>query len=310
MKERWWPRDLARAYVELAVVRVDDEAFGSRSPDVEVAVEIAREHRLPVECAAVLHDSSSVIVRLARGGPVARVGGLTAVVRDLTGHYAREVAIAGWLAEAGAPVVAPWDPAGPFERRGRVVTFWQEAVGEEATEGEVIGGALRSCHEALRGYDGELPPLTVLFEEAGRIFRTLDLMPENRALVTRALDHAMGVVESVGLPVQALHGDAALGNVLAGGAWNDWENCCVGPVVWDLACLVSTARILGLRCEGSEAALAAYGDAPGLELLEVFVRARAVQSLAWSLLGSQDSPEPAERTIRRLEWLRRQDWAQ
>lgn len=62
---------------------------------------------------------------LARGGPVARVGGLKAIVRDLTPHYAREVAIAGWLAGAGAPAVAPWDLVGPFERRGRVVTFCQ-----------------------------------------------------------------------------------------------------------------------------------------------------------------------------------------
>ena len=40
-------------------------------------------------------------------------------------------------------------------------------------------------------------------------------------------------------PVQPLHGDAHLGNVLGGPLWNDWEDTCLGPVGWDAACLLA-----------------------------------------------------------------------
>jgi hypothetical protein len=283
--------------------------FAARSPDVEVAVAVALEQGLPLQRPEILHHGSSVIARLAPGGPVARVGDLTAVVRDVATHYMREVAIASWLATAGAPVVAPWDPAGPFERNGCIVTFWHDAPTTEPPPGGVAGETLRRCHDALHDYDGELPPLGLLLEEAGRIVRLLDLSSNDRALIERALRRVVEAIEAAALPVQPLHGDAGMGNVLGAGVWNDWEDCCVGPIAWDLASLVTTARILRTGRARAEAALAAYGDAPGRDALELFIRARGIQTLAWSLLTSQRAREPRERTARRLDWLRRQEWA-
>jgi hypothetical protein len=108
-------------------------------------------------------------VRLAVGGPVARVAGLTAALREIRGHYRRDVRLARWLTDACAPVVGPWQPAGPFERDGQIVTFWAEAQTGDPPAGEVAGRALRRCHDALRAYDGELPSLSLLFDEARSI---------------------------------------------------------------------------------------------------------------------------------------------
>ncbi|HEV3229706.1 MAG TPA: phosphotransferase [Solirubrobacteraceae bacterium] len=279
----------------------------SRSADLEAALAVARDQGVVAGSPELLHEGSSVIVRLAPGGPVARVGGLTAAVRDLAQHYAREVAIAAWLHRLGAPVVAPWDPAGPFERDGRMVTFWCEAPEGPLPPGPAAGDALRRCHHALRAYDEHLPPVTFLLEEAGRVVRGLGLASDDRALIEKALRSATEAIEAASLPAQPLHGDAGMGNVLGEGLWNDWEDCCVGPIAWDLGCLVSTARILGTDRARAEAALAAYGDAPGLDSLELFVRARGAQTLAWSALTEQRGHRPRERTQRRLEWLRGQE---
>jgi aminoglycoside phosphotransferase (APT) family kinase protein len=101
-------------------------------------------------------------------------------------------------------------------------------------------------------------------------------------------------------PVQPIHGDAGLGNVLVGPKWNDWEDACIGPVEWDLACLVTSARITGRRRDVADAALHAYGG----ELPDVFVQARGLQVVAWSGFAAASGVET--RLEQRLAWLRSQ----
>jgi hypothetical protein len=63
------------------------------------------------------------------------VAGLTAAVRNNRAHRTREVAVARALAAAGAPVVAPFAPAGPHEHDGRLITLWALAPGGLAAYG-------------------------------------------------------------------------------------------------------------------------------------------------------------------------------
>jgi hypothetical protein len=232
---------------------------------------------------------SNEIVRLAPG-LVARVSGLVDEVRDTRVHFEREVAIARHL--RGGPVVEPYEPAGPHTCDGRVITLWHEVPPGPPAEGAAIGEALRDCHARLRTFDGELPPLRALLHEAAAL--SPELAPR-LARCTDALDE---------LPAQPVHGDAGLGNVLPGPRWNDWEDCCRGPVLWDMASLVARPRVMETDVERAEAALAAYGDAPGRdELLDVAVEARVLQATAWSALSvARGIADPAH-LVKRRAWL-------
>ena len=102
------------------------------------------------------------------------------------------------------------------------------------------------------------------------------------------------------LPAQPIHGDAHLGNVLAGGRWLDFDEACLGPPEWDLACLRHRAVVFGEIRDEIESALAAYGDydeaaVAACDPLVVLFTAM------WSLVAQ---PEHS-RTRARLDWLRR-----
>lgn len=227
---------------------------------------------------------------LAPGGPVARIGGLTTRVRDVREHFAREVDLARFLAAAGAPAVRPAEPAGPHERDGMVITFWELVPDGPEPGGPQLGAALRECHEALHDYRGALPPLRALLDEAAEVAR-MALDGDDRALV---VDGLARVTEALPDGGQAVHGDAGLLNVLPGPVWNDWEDACVAAVDWDLASLVTTRRVLDYDRERAEAALAAAGGEPD----PLYIEARALQTAAWSALAGSAN------LGRRLEWLR------
>ena len=76
------------------------------------------------------------------------------------------------------------------------------------------------------------------------------------------LDELTPAVFESSLPAQALHGDVSIGNLLrtdGGLVWNDFEDVCAGPVEWDVAGLVESARARGHGAEFVEALLDAYG---------------------------------------------------
>ena len=246
---------------------------------------------------------SNVVALLAPGGPVARIGGLTAEVRDVREHFARELKLARHLRDAGAPATRPFEPAGPHERDGFVVTLWEEVGPGPPADGARAGVALRTCHEALRTLDpAGLPPVAALLGEARALVDRAGRARADRLLLRGHLMRATAEVLAAGLPSQPLHGDAGPGNVLPGGLWNDWEDCCAGPVVWDLASLVSSPRVLGVERERAEAALAAYGSFDGD--LDVFVHARASQVTAWAAFAVSRGASMPARLEARLSWLR------
>ena len=134
-------------------------------------------------------------MRLAPG-LVARVSGLVAEVRDVRAHFEREVAVARHL--RGGPVVEPHEPAGPHEVDGRAVTLWEEVPPGPAPGGAEIGRALRTCHDRLRTFAGELPPLRALLEEAAA------MSPELAPRIARCAERLDA------LPTQPIHGDAGI----------------------------------------------------------------------------------------------------
>ena len=129
-----------------------------------------------------------------------------------------------------------------------MLSFWTYVpVTGEPVDPVAAGEALRACHAALREFHGSLPLLSGLTEAEALLARlaaeeTLDPRPPPAARAHRGAHAALG---SLRAPIQPLHGDAHLGNVLNGPdgpLWNDWEDTCLGPVGWDAACLSSPRR--------------------------------------------------------------------
>ena len=280
---------------------------------VRAAVVVAAEHGLAIRDAVVLKDGSNLTVELLPAGVVARVATGTGVVRDAAAYQARELAIAAFLADAGAPVIAPSREVhpGPHERDGLSLTFWERVERLEApADPAAAAAALRVCHDAFAGYDGELVELALLVEARALLDRLIDeevLDPRDAAFLSNAADELIDDIQALGLPFRPVHGDAYLRNVVntpAGPLWADWEDAFSGPLEWDLACLVARGRVLGNGKDRGSEALEAYGVEVNDDLLQLFVEARTLQAIAWGLLFSTGQPRHSGSARARMRWLR------
>jgi Ser/Thr protein kinase RdoA (MazF antagonist) len=288
-------------------------ASAARERALGAAVAVAEAQGLRFSAPVVLADGSNLLVHLRPAPVVARVPTAIAAVRRGSGHLGREVAVAGFLAARGAPVVAPAagnDP-GPHEHDGLPVTFWELAERTDAPlDASAAGRALRACHEALEDYAGDLPEHAIYREARAILDRLIAggaLSPADAALARRAGTELDAAIDGLDVPLQALHGDAHLGNVIQtarGPLWNDWEDTFRGPRAWDLACLEAAARVFGQEPGPVAAARAGYGAEGDRDLLDLLVDVRAYVGLAWTLQYVPHRADAAARVAVRLEWLR------
>jgi Phosphotransferase enzyme family len=258
---------------------------------------VARREGLWVGEPVVLRDRGNLLVHLRPAPVVARVATLTGTRREGDAWLRREVSIAGYLAARGMPVVAPSgeiDP-GPHTHDGISLSFWEYVEEVDAPlDAREAGRALRSCHEALVGYEGDLELLGTL-TEAERWLGGLAAegrIGEERVAALR--EDAAGVrrrIEALGLPVQPVHGDAHLDNVIQtveGPLWNDWEDACLAPRELDLGCMEAAASVFGDDPGPVALALEAYGPVDE-EALATFVAARSFQGAMWSVLLAEEA---------------------
>ena len=274
---------------------------------------VAEEVGVHVGAPVVLHDGSNLLVHLKPAPVVARVPNVTGAVRAGADWLEREVAVAGHLARCGAPVVAPAPGVepGPHDHDGVPVTLWELAVAlPRPVDAHRAGRGLRECHEALADFDGDLPE-NAMFREARAIVAGLaadgTLGPDDAALLERIGRRLEARLEALDAPVQALHGDAHLRNVVQtarGPLWNDFEDTFRGPRAWDLACLDAWARVFGNDPEAVAAALDGYGPLGDPDLLHLMIQTRAYVGAAWTILHAPGRPDGAARVVERLAWLR------
>jgi hypothetical protein len=94
---------------------------------VAAVVALARENGLRIEEPAVLNDLFSLMVHLRPAPVVARVATCMPKLRaPITDWLGLEIAVTTFLAEQGAPVVAPSRelPPGPHDYEGFAISFW------------------------------------------------------------------------------------------------------------------------------------------------------------------------------------------
>lgn len=275
-----------------------------RATPVESAVAVGRRLGLVVERPIVLKEGLNLIVHLAPSRVVARVALRTAAVRELE-PLADSLALAQYLVGRGLPVGPPADEidAGPHVGPGGWrMTLWRHVeVLDRAPDPAAFGHSLRSIHEAAAAWDGPLRHVGPV-EEIGRLLSHAGpRWPDEAALV----DRGAAELELPDLPVQALHGDAHLGNVVVtprGTLWMDWEECWRGPIAWDLACLEHRRRVMGELSDEIGTALAAYGPYDR-EAVDAYGIVMTLWAAAWGLLIAADTGTVGEGTRARLAWL-------
>jgi YD repeat-containing protein len=264
---------------------------------VNAAATVACAHGLEVTDPRVLRDLSNVLVHLAPAQVVARVATTTAAARPdgARAWLARDLAMAGWLAAGGAAVVAPADelPPGPHREDGLVLSFWRVVeAGPQRPSAARTALELRELHERLASFSGALAPLSSALDEAQALIERCALSE-----LQQPIDEARRSIDRLALPERPLHGDGHAGNLLVTGSglmWTDFEDCCAGPVEWDLACLV-------LDSTDPAGALSAYGYDGDPALLAPFAEARALQVAAWTALMAEHHPHLRPRLAERLE---------
>lgn len=198
--------------------------------------------------------------------------GLVARVRmsgngEAVARAEREIAVTRHLAAYGAPAVAPAAGrlGGPHVTAGAVVTLWPYIEDcRIAEDGDALAAAiaLATIHRCLWDYAGQLPSYTHGLDRCQTMLTTgtLDAVcRDDRALLALHYDRLRRDVEAAAGRLVPLHGDAHPGNLLlgrGGSLWLDFEDACLGPAEFDIACLppaawphfIAADRALVARC--------------------------------------------------------------
>jgi Ser/Thr protein kinase RdoA (MazF antagonist) len=270
---------------------------------------------LGVACAepVVLADGANVIVHLAPSPIVAKVPASTTAVRPgIDAWLKRELDLALFLAEAGAPVMTPSGevPAKVHHGDGHAMSFWTYLRPSDAgpPDEAAIGSMLRELHAVLRTYPTPLPGLAPLADIPAFLARPQTrLSAADAAVLAETFSRLTGdlAAGAATFPAQALHGDAGAGNLMAAGGqwvWHDFEDACSGPVAWDLAATTASPRFDRARI------LAAYGD-PADRADPAQLRAceqlRRLHLTIWYALYAERLPECRTRAAELLASWRR-----
>jgi hypothetical protein len=214
-------------------------------PEIRRAVEagssIASALGFRVADAVVVHNSNRAVVRLTPCDVLARVRPLLHQTADDL-----EVEIARRLAETGSPVaeLAPRVDPRVYTHDGFAVTLWKyyEPVGSSDIAPAEYAQALGRLHAGLAQLEVRAPHFTAQVTEAQRLIadreQTPELLDPDRELLADTLRRLGIGISGLGADEQVLHGEPHIGNLLRtreGLLFVDFEDCCRGPVEFDIA---------------------------------------------------------------------------
>ncbi|RAV15135.1 aminoglycoside phosphotransferase family protein [Mycolicibacterium sp. GF69] len=281
----------------------DAEIAARTTRAVAAAATAGTELGLRVAEPRVLYDVFSVIVHLYPEPVVARVPTVlppsySTDPETQTAQQRCELAVAGWLADRGHPVVppSPLVPREPVRRDGFSMTFWQFVEQVPGAEPDMERRMARTAqlHAALRDYDGELdfwaPFGTYIPEGLAELERLPDLIcaadlqrAQREWAVIAPVMTSRTAFESAfpGVDLQPIHGDAPYHNMIAtpdGELWSDFELVTLGAIESDLA-MVGPAAVAAY-----DAAAASLGLRPTdervLRVTEAAARLAMIAALA------------------------------
>jgi Phosphotransferase enzyme family len=217
---------------------------------VEAAIGVADALGVIADRPRILKDSNNTIVHVAPAPVVAKVG--TSHVRDVElESLDRELAVAAFLVEREAPVIAPTRDVAPGPHRwgNLTLTLWQyaEPVRGAALDPTGAAAALSAVHQALVEFPCPLPPFSLELEDASRLLqrdRSPALAAADRSFLWSAVDELRVTLSGLATRMRPLHGSPHADNWLrTAEGWRllDFETACSGPIEWDLAALDDAA---------------------------------------------------------------------
>ncbi|MFI2473083.1 phosphotransferase enzyme family protein [Nocardia xishanensis] len=186
--------------------------------------------------ASLVKYTNNAVFRLARAPIVVRIAGPATAVR-----VPKVVAVARWLAAHDMPSVRLIDEVPqPISVIGRPVTFWHAvpvSSSAPAPDGAALGEALRLFH-ALPAPTFVLPHWDPLNSIRQRIGAQRVLTDSDHELLVDRVDHLADELAALDfvLPQGPIHGDAFVGNLIAGPAGAvicDFDSTSIGPREWD-----------------------------------------------------------------------------
>lgn len=237
-----------------------DELKARTTRAVSAATAAGRALGLSVSQPRVLYDVFSVIVHLAPAPVVVRVPTVlppsySAAPETQIAQQRCELAVAGWLADRGHPVVppSPLVPREPVRREGFSMTFWQLIDQVPAADTNMMRRIEQTAHlhAALREYDGDLefwaPFATYIPDGLAALARMPGLLPatdleraQREWAVIAPVLTSQDLFEQTfpGVGIQPIHGDAPYYNMIStpdGDLWSDFELVTLGAIESDLA---------------------------------------------------------------------------
>ncbi|NKB15698.1 MAG: phosphotransferase [Sphingomonadales bacterium] len=247
------------------------------------ALVVASANGLAVRSVTPIGGYANFMFKLEPFPIVARVAGSANSVRTGGDWLAREVQVADYLCGIGAPAIQPWRDflPGPYEHQDRYLTFWEYfEPSRQTVSPRQLGSALSRLHEALKGYDAELPAMGAL-DEAWAILDRPDLQgrlaSDDMALIVRTSEQVRNRLSGYDMWFRPLHGDAHHGNLWptdAGLIWGDFEDAHLGPIEWDLACMTASSMVFG-QGAAAEAARPVEAPPPGWVRMKPMVEVHA-----------------------------------
>lgn len=237
------------------------------------------------------------------------------VVRIASNEKAPEVdhhlAVARWLEEQRFPAVrAHWGIDQPRDRKGLVITFWQEIPGATMAVPAEVGAILRQLHH-LPEPAGVLTEFDPFVNLSDYIARATGMPSADREFLAGLLHdlHKSYAEVDLALPRSVIHGDAHRKNIVRDESGQvrllDLDHMSLGPREWDLIVAAVYHRIGWYSDDEYRGFADAYGfDVTSWTWFPVLAAIRELRMTAWLAARTGREPRLVPEAMTRVESLR------
>jgi Ser/Thr protein kinase RdoA (MazF antagonist) len=286
-------------------------ATNLRAQGREAIRHAALAYGLPTDM-TILSERWNTVARLGESGVIAKAAPIGRLARrDSARWYQQEIDSCRFLMAKGAPVQTPHaDSVIVDEASGIPVSLWQVVPGEVggASEERLVDSLaeLHRLGEEIVLNQPWFATITSHFPDAFAAFRDRGLV--DGATIQAMDDQCSRLMERLAtfdLEHGFVHGDAQRKNTIAHGnrvIWIDFEECSIGPLAWDLACLAKHAAFSTDRILDRYAVVSGSNRIPN-EAIEVLQQLRDLEALTW-MIAIQEAREPEFRRAT-ADWLDR-----